>query len=128
MVRMSEGEGSRHRINFPNRTSPDNTAFICNVWEAMLDDILIEKDTKKDWTISTVDVNGEKIKVLKIKESTPLFTSSQMLYRDKARTVMDENGHIYYFDKETGQYTFDSTITDISKIKKIFETLKAKDE
>lgn len=94
----------------------------------MLDDILIEKDTRKDWTLSDIEVNGVKIPVLKIKESTPLFTSTQMLYKDKARTATDENGHIYYFDKNTGQYTFDSTITDMAKIKQIFETLKAKDE
>ena len=116
-------------IDFSNRDSMDGKTKICDVLEDKLQMSINRNIIEDCFIITEIEVQGIKIKGYKIKDGSDLKTSIERSFsKEKATVVIDESGHIYYKDKKSGLYVFDSTITNIEKYKKIFETLKANEE
>lgn len=126
-------ENIRFNISFENRDSADGKTKICKVLEENMQITLNFTDSEKAirayFEPIEIEIQEIKIKGFQIKDNT--FYKQYLgetFGKEKATVVIDEEGHIYYKDEKTGEYVYDSTITNIDHYKKIFETLKAKEE
>lgn len=119
----------RFPIGFENRDSVDGKTNICNVLEHQLQVAINFKDSGEAIKIyfepKEIEIQGIKIKGFQIKDNSPYKEYLASTFgKEKSTVVVDEEGHIYYKEDKTGEYTYDSTITNIKKYQQIFETLK----
>lgn len=81
------------------------------------------KVIKDRFEIKSITIQGIKIAGFAIKEGE--YKEFLRVYgEDKASVVVDEEGHVYYKETNSGEYIYDSTIDNMIKYKKIFEILK----